>query len=159
MEAGRVDEGFQQQQGVTEALRPVVAQAAFAQRQHARGQIQRLLLWQNQKSAVVGDQVQPIVLATKVPTDPAVACAALECGSGKAQQRQPLTTPAGEGPDRVADLRQGPQVMMRLHQRLKARLIRRSDELDNDFTEVQTGSLDDCLSRVVRPDRRRDVQS
>ena len=117
-EAGRVDEGLQQQQRMAEAYRPVRDQAPLAQRQQPRGQVGPMPAGQDQKAAVVGDQMQPVVLHPEVPADPGVPRPALQGGRGKADQRHPLAPPARHVPLRLADLGQGAQIMMRLHQAL-----------------------------------------
>ena len=127
VKAPRIDEGLQQQQWVTETLPPVPRQAAFAQGQHVRGEVRDVVLGQDQKPAVVGDQVQAVVLVAKIPADPGVTRRALPGRRGEAQQRQPLPVPGGDIPQGVADLRQRPQVVMRLHQGLEAFLLGRSN--------------------------------
>ena len=84
-----------------------------------------MVLGQDQKPAVVGDEVQAIVLVAKTPPDPGVTCRALPGRGGEAQQGQPLAMPGGDIPQGVADLRQCSQVVMRLHQRLEAPLFGR----------------------------------
>ena len=98
VEMARIDEGFQQQQGVAEVLHPIVPQAPFAQRQYAGGQIRSMPIGQDQKAAVVGDQVQPIILMAEIPADPAITGPALPGRSGKAQQGEPLAAPGGHIP-------------------------------------------------------------
>jgi len=137
----RIDEGLQQQQRVTETLRPVPHQAAFAQGQHAGGEVRDMVLGQDQKPAVVGDQVQAVVLVAKLPADPGVTRRALPGRGREAQQGQPLPVPGSDIPQRVADLRQRPQVVMRLHQGLETPLFVRSNGLQDDFSQVQTPGL------------------
>jgi hypothetical protein len=98
VEVPRIDERLQQQQRVAEALAPVRCQPPLAQGQHARGEVRVVLFGQDQKAAVVGDQVQAIVLMAKIPPDPGVARAALPSGGRETQQRQPLTVPGGDIP-------------------------------------------------------------
>ena len=116
--ARRIDKGFQQQQGITKALHPVGLNPALAQGQYPRGQILMMAVGQNQKARIVGDQVEPVVLMTIIPANPAIADATLQGRGGKAQQGQPLALPGGDIPQGIADLGQCAQVMMGLHQLL-----------------------------------------
>ena len=92
-EARRIDEGLQQHERVAEARRPVRRQPPFAQRQHPRAQVRHAPARQDQEAAVVGEQVLAVVLRAKVPTDPAVAGAALQ-RRRRADQRHPPVAPA-----------------------------------------------------------------
>ena len=92
---------------------------------------------QDEKAAVVDDQLQAAIALAKVPTDPAVARRALEGGGGKAQQRHPFLPPGGDVPERLADLRQSPQVVVLPHQFLVARLVAGPSGPDYDLTQVQ----------------------
>jgi len=112
----RIDEGFQQPQRVAEPRRPILRQAAFAQRQDARAKVRIVVFWQNQEARVVGDQMQAIILMAKIPADPVIPGRALQGRGGEAQQGQPLAAPSGDIPQGVANLRQRAQVVMGLHQ-------------------------------------------
>ena len=59
LDAGRLDEGLEQHRPVAVTLLPVCGQSSRADRQHTRGQIATAYPWQNQKSRVVHNQVQP----------------------------------------------------------------------------------------------------
>ena len=122
-EARRVDEGLQQQQRVAEARRPVRRRAPRAQRQHARRQVRHPRPGQNQEAAVVGEQVLAVVLDAEVPTDPAVAGGALQRRRREARQRHPAAAPRRRVPQRLADLRQRAQIVVRLHQALVAPFV------------------------------------
>jgi hypothetical protein len=82
----RIDKGLQQQQRVTEALLPVPRHAPLAQGQHPRGEVRDVVPGQDQKPAVVGDQVQAVVLVAEIPPDPGVTRCALPGSGGKTQQ-------------------------------------------------------------------------
>lgn len=88
-------------------------------------------------SAIIGNQMQAVVLVTEIPADPAVPGRALQGRSGKAQQGQPLAAPGGDIPQGMTDLRQRPQVVMGLHHRLKARLFGGRCRLQNDLVKIQ----------------------
>ena len=68
-----------------------------------------------QKSAVVDHQLQAAIAMTEIPTNPAIPHRALEGGGGKAQQSYPFLPARGDVPERLADLRQSPQVVVLLH--------------------------------------------
>ncbi len=82
----RIDEGLQQQQRVAETLPPIPRQAAFAQSQHPGGEVRDVVLGQDRKPTVVGDEVQAIILVAKVPPDPGATRRALPGRSGKTLQ-------------------------------------------------------------------------
>jgi len=71
-------------------------------------------------SGVVRQQVQARILLPIAPADPAVAGGNLQCGRREAQQRHPLLAPARHVPQRLANLPQRPEVVVRLHQLLVA---------------------------------------
>ncbi len=119
----RVDERLQQQQRMAEAFRPVRRQAPCAQRQRPRAQVGHARARQDQEPAVVRDQVQPVVLGAEVPADPAVPRAALQRRRREAEQRQPLAAPMRDVPQRLADLGQRAQEVVRRHQAPVANLL------------------------------------
>src|ERR1700728_1922237 len=95
---------------------------------------------QDEKAAVVDDQLQAAIALAKVPTDPIVTHGALEGRGGKAQQRYPFFPPGGNVPERLADLRQSSQVVVLSHEFLVALLVAGANGPDNDLTQVQ-GSI------------------
>ena len=145
-EARRVDEGLQQQQRMAEARRPVRRQAAPAQRQHPRAQVRHAPARQDQEAAVVGEQVLAVVLGAEVPADPAVAGAALQRRRREAGQRHPLAAPARGVPQRLADLRQRAQVVVRPHQALVAPFVLRRHRLHGNLAQLHAvvRSLSTC---------------
>ena len=48
---------------------------------------------QDEKAAVIDDQLEAVILMAEVPTDPAIPCSALQGRGGKAQKGYPLTAP------------------------------------------------------------------
>ena len=133
--ARRVDERLQQQQRMAEALRPVRRQPPRAQRQHLRAQVRRARVRQDQEPAVVRDQVKPVVLGAEVPADPAVARAALQRRRREARQCQPLAAPMRDVPQRLADLRQRAQKVVRRHQLPIAALVPGRHRLDRHLAQ------------------------
>ena len=69
----RVHKGFEQHNRMAENCLPIGQQSLLAQRQDAGGQIRKMPVGQDQKTAVICNQFQPIVLMAKVPSDPAIA--------------------------------------------------------------------------------------
>ena len=110
------------------AHRPVRRQAPRAQRQHPRAQVRHAPARQDQKAAVVGEQV--------LATDPAVAGAALQRRRREAGQRHPFAAPARGVPQRLADLRQRAQVVVRPHQALVASFVLRRHRLDGNLAQL-----------------------
>jgi len=133
----RVDKGFQQHHPVTEACFPIAGPTPLAQCQNARPQVRNVPRRQDEKAAVVDDQLQAAVAMTEVPTDPAIAHRALEGAGGKAQQGDPFLPPGGDVPESFADLRQSPQVVVLPHQFLVARLVAGPSGPHHDLTQVQ----------------------
>ena len=88
---------------------------------------------QDQKTAVIGQQVQAVILMAKIPADPPIPGRALPGRSGKAQQGHPLLSKGGDIPQGFANLGQSTQVMMLLHQLLKTLLFKCNDGPDKDF--------------------------
>ena len=134
-EACRIDEGLQQHKRVAEARRPVRRQPPFAQRQHPRAQVRQPPAGQDQEAAVVGEQVLAVVLRAEVPADPAVAGAALQRRRREADQRHPVAAPARGIPQRLADLRQRAQVVVRRHQALVAPFVLGRHRLDDHLAQ------------------------
>ena len=153
-EARRVDERLQQQQRMPEARRPVRRQAAPAQRQHPRAQVRRPPARQDQEPAVVREQVLAVVLGAEVPADPAVARAALQRRRREADQRHPLAAPARGVPQRLADLRQRAQVVVRVHQASVTTFVPRRYRLDDHLAKFHADPRLPCqtagLSTPVR---------
>src|ERR1700679_2322117 len=92
---------------------------------------------QNEKTAVVDDQLQAAITMAQIPADPAIARSTLQRRGRKAQQGNPLLLPTGHIPDCLADLRQCAQVMVLPHQFLVARLFARTNRLHNDLVKIQ----------------------
>jgi hypothetical protein len=60
--------------------------------------------------------MQPIILQTMPPADPAITGAALQSCRGKAEEAKPFIAAGDDIPDRIADFRQSAEIMMLLHQ-------------------------------------------
>ena len=155
--ARRIDEGLQQHKRVAEARRPVRRQPPFAQRQHPRAQVRHAPARQDQEAAVVGEQVLAVVLRAEVPADPAVAGAALQRRRREAGQRHPLAAPARGVPQRLADLRQRAQVVVRLHQLPVAPFVPGRHRLHGHLAQFQTapGSIANFAPFYTSPAHRR----
>src|SRR4030042_4349423 len=92
---------------------------------------------QDEKAAVIDDQLQAVILMAQVPTDPAIPCSALQGRGGKAQKGYPLIAPGGNVPEGFANLRQRTQVMMLLHQFLVTLLFEWTNGADKNLPQVQ----------------------
>src|SRR5437870_13404202 len=86
----RVDKGFQQHHAVPERVFPIPRQTPLTERENAGPQIEQVPVGKNQKAAIVDHQLQAGILLAEAPTDPAIACRALQCRGRKAQQRDPI---------------------------------------------------------------------
>jgi hypothetical protein len=96
-----------------------------------------MVLWQDKKTAVVGHQLQTIILVAEVPADPAIPCLALPGSDGKTRKRYPFIAPGGHIPNGFADLRKRTQVMMLLHLFLVMLLFETTNGPDMDIQQVQ----------------------
>ena len=134
VEAGWVDERFDEQQRVGEACRPVADQATRAQRQHPRAEVTGRA-GQEQESGVVGEKMQPVELDAEAPADPPVARGALQRRRREHHQRQPLAAMMGDVAQRLADPRQRTEVVVRLHQSPKPRLVVRRHQVDDHLRQ------------------------
>jgi len=96
-----------------------------------------MVIRKDQKTAVIGHQMKPIILMAKVPAYPAIPCCTLQGRCGKTYKGDPLIVPADHIPQGLSDLGQSPQVMMLLHKHLIVCLLGRANRAHNDFFQVQ----------------------
>src|SRR4030042_7004534 len=94
---------------------------------------------QNEKAAIIDDQLEAVVLIAGVPSDPTIPGSALQSRGGKAQKGYPLIDPEGNVPEGFADFRQGTQVMMLLHQFLITLLFEPTNGPDKNLSQIQNG--------------------
>src|SRR5271166_2022915 len=134
----RVNKGFQEQHAMTEGGLPIAPQTPLAERQNPRPQVENMPVGQDEKAAVVDRQLQAAIALANVPTDPAIACGALQGGGRKAQQGHPSLAPGSGIPQGFADLRQCTQVVILLHQLLVTGLFQGTNRPDNNLAKVQT---------------------
>ena len=99
-----VDESLQQHQGMAEAPPPVGGEPPFAQGKCARAEVWVMPVGQDQKAAVVGDQVQAVALVAVAPANPAIPHGAFPCRRRKAEQSHPLAEVGRHVPKGFADL-------------------------------------------------------
>ena len=60
---------------------------------------------QDEKAAVIDDQLEAVILMAEVPPDPTISCSTLQRRGGKAQKGYLLIAPEGNVPEGFADLR------------------------------------------------------
>ena len=77
--------------------------------------------------------MKPIILQTMPPADPAITGAALQSGSGKAEEAKPFIVAGDDIPDRIADFRQGSKIVIFLHQFLEFRFFWRFYRPDDNL--------------------------
>jgi len=92
---------------------------------------------QNEKAAVIDDQLEAVILMAQVPPDPTIPCSTLQSRGGKAQKGYPVIAPEGDVPESFADLRQGAQAVMLLHQFLITLLFEWMNGLDKNLSQIQ----------------------
>lgn len=100
---------------MAEGVLPIGIEAALAEGENAGGEIGQVPLGQDEKTAVIGDQLEAVILKAEGPSDPAISRGTFPGGSGEAEEGDPLITPEGHVPEGFANFGQGPQVMMSLH--------------------------------------------
>ena len=157
----RVDKGFQQHHAVPERFFPIPRQTPLTERENARPQIEQVPVGKNEKAAIVDHQLQAGILMAEAPTDPAIACGALQCRGRKAQQCDPLLPPARHVPKRFSNLGQMAQVVMLSHELLVAGLFAEMNEPHHHLAQFRTRSRVIALgthSRARIQGQDRDVQ-
>lgn len=85
-----LDEGLSQENGMAMDSQPVVCQTFQVQRENFRGQVFDTDAGQNEKTAVVGNQVEPLVLDDRSPSDKAVSIFAFQGCGLPTKQSQPV---------------------------------------------------------------------
>lgn len=92
---------------------------------------------QDEKAAIIDDQLESVILMAQAPPNPTISCSAFQSRGGKTQKGYPLIRPEGNVPESFADLRQGTQVMMLLHQFLITLFFGWINGSDKDFFQIQ----------------------
>src|SRR4030042_920732 len=92
---------------------------------------------QDEKAAVIDDQLEAVILMAEVPPDPTIPCSVLQSRGRKAQKGDPLIAPEGNVPEGFADLRQTTQVMMLLHQFLIMLLFEWTNGPGKNLSQIQ----------------------
>ena len=88
------------------------------------------------------------ILGAEVPPDPAVACPTLQLRGREHRQGEPRTVTMRDVPQRVPDLGQRTEIMVRLHQLLEPSFLLRADNIDDDFGQSHRSSS--TLNGLVR---------
>ena len=147
-EARRVDERLEQHQPMAEPGGPVTHDAPRAQPQHPRPRIAPARPRQDQQPGVVRHQMKASILGAEVPPDPAVACPTLQRRGREHRQGEPRTVTMRDVAQRVPDLGQRPEIMVRLHPLLEPSFLLRADNIDDDFGQSHRSSS--TLNGLVR---------
>ena len=124
------------------------ARCAARTAQHPRPQIAPARPRQDQQPGVVRHQMKASILGAEVPPDPAVACPTLQRRGREHRQGEPRTVTMRDVPQRVPDLGQRPEIMVRLHQLLEPSFLLRADNIDDDFGQSHRSSS--TLNGLVR---------
>ena len=133
---GGIHEGLQEQQREPKPLPPVLLNPSPAEREHPGGQVLAVAVRQDEKAGIVGHQVQPVELVPNGPADPLVADGALPRSSGKTHQGHPVPLKAGDIPESVPNLRQGPKVVIGAHGVLKPRLLGGANRTNDNLVKA-----------------------
>ena len=129
---------------------PVTHDAPCAPPQHPRAQVALIPPRQDQQPGVVRHQMKASVLGAEVPPDPAVACPTLQRRGREHRQGEPHTVTMRDVPQRLSDLGQRPEIMVRLHQLLEPSFLLGADDIDDDFRQShRSASAPEGLVRVT----------
>ena len=147
-EAGRIDEGFCDQNWVAMHCAEVAREPAKAQPQHPRSEVRRGALGQDEEPRVVGDEVKAAKLLLGQPPDPAVAGPELERTGVPTHERQPVLAEhcdvAHTSPDQAPE----GQIVVRAHQRIPAApLVGAHRGADRDLAQPSGNQLEHRLRR------------
>lgn len=134
-----VDEGLRQHHRVAVHRLPVLRQPLEIQRQHPRGEVGDTHFGQDEKTGVIGDEMQPLILQHGGPADPMVACRAFQRCGLPAEEREPRVPEQGHVAQGVAHERLQAQIMVGPHQRIPTHPLSGSDRADHDLTENRRG--------------------
>ena len=133
VETTGIDKRFQEQQGVAETLLPIRGHATFQLAEHARADIRVATFRKNQKTTVVGDELEAVELDAEIPADPTITSGAFERGGRQADLGQPAILPGRNIPQCLANFRQFAKVMILRHLGLIARLFMSLEGADDDL--------------------------
>ena len=97
-------------------------------RQHTR-------FGKNQEPGGVRDQIQPVDLLVRLPSDPPVPRGTLERALLPSGQSAPQTSKERHIPQPTPCETPEPEIMVRVHHRIKARPLGRRDQTDHDIGE------------------------
>ena len=147
-EAGRIDEGFCDQNWMAMHCAEVAREPAKAQPQHPRSEVRRGALGQDEEPRVVGDEVKAAKLLLGQPPDPAVAGPELERTGVPTHERQPVLAEhcdvAHTSPDQAPE----GQIVVRAHQRIPADpLVGAHHGADRDLAQPSGNQLEHRLRR------------
>ena len=147
-EAGRIDEGFCDQNWMAMHCAEVAREPAKAQPQHPRSEVRRGALGQDEEPRVVGDEVKAAKLLLGQPPDPAVAGPELERTGVPTHERQPVLAQhcdvAHTSPDQAPE----GQIVVRAHQRIPADpLVGAHRGADRDLAQPSGNQLEHRLRR------------
>lgn len=92
---------------------------------------------EDQKAAVVCDEIKPLVVEVGWPSDPMVSWLALEGGGLPAYEGKPLVFPDGHIPQRRADHARKPQIMVLTHEGIPAFTFVGEDGPDNNLCQAK----------------------
>ena len=123
MEAGWIDEGFYEKQGVAVALVPIGRNPFRAEREDFRGEVGLRTAWQDKKPGVVGQSMEALPVKTGRPADPVIAGVRFERCRRKHQQGQPAILHTGKVLDRLANQRGRTKIVMVGEQTLEGVLL------------------------------------
>ena len=147
-EAGRIDEGFCDQNWMAMHCAEVAREPAKAQPQHPRSEVRRGALGQDEEPRVVGDEVKAAKLLLGQSPDPAVAGPELERTGVPTHERQPVLAEhcdvAHTSPDQAPE----GQIVVRAHQRIPADpLVGAHRGADRDLAQPSGNQLEHRLRR------------
>ncbi len=129
-----VAEGLCQNCLAAKACEPILRQAlGHLPQEEGREVGQHTRLGENQEPGVVRNQIQPVVLLVRFPSNPPVPRGTLERPILPGGQSQPHAPEQGHIPQPTPRETPEPEIMMRVHQPVEAWPFRRVDQTDRDI--------------------------
>ena len=107
---------------------PIRRQPGQREPENAGGEIGHPFAGQQQKAAVIRDQIEPLPLQRRRPANPAIAAGTFECGRGPAHEGQPQAIYFGNVAETAPHQGREPQVVVRAHQPVPLAPFVRTDQ-------------------------------
>ena len=130
-----VDQGFCRQEPMAVHGLPIGTEASEIQGSDPQGEILKMGMGQDEKAAVVGDELKALILQERGPADKTVSRPALEGRRRPAKQGKPLSGALGHIAQRLPHPVREAQVVMPAHQLFPSLPLPRENRPNDDFLQ------------------------